>query len=82
MEGNMAPTIQEMENRLNQLYWTDSEAYLRQLEMIKGMGFRVFRNSKGKHKVQADMSKNGWGSFMGALDMFSSDFMQDGRPEQ
>jgi len=59
----MAPNIKDMENRLNTLYWTDSEKYMELLDVIKGMGFKIYRNSKGKHRVQMDMSNAFGGIF-------------------
>ena len=59
----MAPTINEIEARLNRLYWTDNKAYVEHLNMVKGMGYKVFRNSKGTHKVQMDMSSAFGGLF-------------------
>jgi hypothetical protein len=52
----MPPTIEEIQNRLNKLYWTDSVKYMEHLNMIKGMGYKVYRNPKGIHKVEMDMS--------------------------
>ena len=59
----MSPTINDIEERLNKLYWTDSEKYLSYLDMIKGMGYKVLRNSKGNHKVQSDISSMFGGAF-------------------
>ena len=52
----MTPTIEEMENKLNKLYWTNSSEYMKHLNMIKGMGYKVYRNSQGLHKIEMDMS--------------------------
>ena len=52
----MPPTIEDIQNDLNRLYWTDPDRYKERLETIKGVGYKVFRNSAGQHKVQADMS--------------------------
>ena len=59
----VAPNIKDMENRLNTLYWTDSEKYMELLDVIKGMGFKIYRNSNGKHRVQMDMSNAFGGIF-------------------
>ena len=40
------------EERLNKLYWTDAKEYLRTLDDVKNKGYKVLRNSKGKHKIQ------------------------------
>ena len=49
----MPPTIEDIQNRLNLLYRSGegSKEYQEHLEMIKGMGYKVLRNSKGQHKV-------------------------------
>ena len=52
------------------LYWTDSKKYMELLDVIKGMGFKVYRNPKGKHRVQMDMSNAFGGIFK---DFFSVD---------
>ena len=49
---NEEPDIQQIIERLDTLYWTDSTAYMRKLNNLKGSGYKVFRNEKGKHKVQ------------------------------
>ena len=59
----MGPTTSELEENLNRLYWTNSAEYLKRLEVIKGMGYKVYRNSKGNHKVKMDMSSAFGGIF-------------------
>ena len=61
----MPPTITDIENRLSLLYRSgpDSKEYREHLSMIKGMGYKVLRNSKGQHKVQMDMSSAFGGVF-------------------
>jgi hypothetical protein len=44
--------MKEWEEKLNKLYWTDSKEYLRTLDDVKNKGYKVLRNSKGKHKIQ------------------------------
>ena len=63
----MPPTIEDIQNRLNLLYRSGegSKEYQEHLEMIKGMGYKVLRNSKGQHKVQVDMSSAFGGVFDG-----------------
>ena len=61
----MPPALQEMQNDLNKLYWTDSKKYQEHLAMIKGMGYRVFRNPQGLHKIELDMSSTFGGIFNG-----------------
>lgn len=48
------PSIEEIEARLNSLYFRNPKEYKEQVEMFKGMGFKVLRNSSGKHKVQSN----------------------------
>ena len=39
--------------KLNIMYESDDkEAYEKQVETLKNVGYRVFRNSKGYHKVE------------------------------
>ena len=47
----MMPTDEEIVNKLNNLYATDKEEYEKHVETLKGVGYRIFRNSDGKHKV-------------------------------
>ena len=47
-----APTNQEIQNRLDTLFKGDRDKYLEHVETLKGVGYRVFRNSEGKHKVE------------------------------
>lgn len=52
----MVPTIVDIQNKLNSLYFTDRDRYLEHIEMFKGMGYRIFRNPAGNHKIQMDNS--------------------------
>ena len=52
----MPPTIEQIESDLNKLYFTDPDRYMERLNTIKGIGYKVLRNSQGKHRVQMDMS--------------------------
>ena len=54
MKGmEMRPTNQEIINKLDILYNSDNrDQYDKQIEMLKGVGYRIFRNSDGKHKVE------------------------------
>ena len=52
----MPPTIEQIQNDLNRLYFTDPERYMERLDTIKGIGYKVLRNSKGQHRVEMDMS--------------------------
>jgi hypothetical protein len=44
--------MKDWQEKLNKLYWTDSIEYLRMLNDIKSKGYKVLRNSKGKHKIE------------------------------
>lgn len=50
MNGQM-PTNEEIQNDLNQKYLNQPEEYLKRVEVLKGVGYRILRNSKGQHKV-------------------------------
>lgn len=52
--------IQEIVDKLNKLYWTNPQDYMEYLQRIKAAGYKVYRNSKGKHKVEG-----------GFMDMFN-----------
>ena len=45
--------VQEIVEKLDKLYWTDIPGYTEYLQKIKGVGYKVFRNSKGKHKIES-----------------------------
>lgn len=47
----MSPTISEIEDKLNRYYSIDYMLYISYLIGIKKLGYRVFRNSNGIHKV-------------------------------
>ena len=49
-------TTPEIVDRLNQLYWTDIEGYQTFLKKVKDAGYKVLRNSKGKHIVNGGFS--------------------------
>jgi len=57
------PSIEQMEQELNRLYWLDSRRYLERLNMIKGMGYKVLRNARGRHKIETDFSSAFGGIF-------------------
>ena len=46
------PTISDIEKRLDKLYATDLRAYIEDVKTIKGLGYKVFKNGNGKHKVR------------------------------
>ena len=49
----MKPTNQEIINKLDILYDSnDKDQYEKHVETLKGVGYRIFRNSDGKHKVE------------------------------
>lgn len=43
----------EYEEELNKLYWTDPKYYLYRVHKLKDAGYKIYRNSAGKHKVKA-----------------------------
>ena len=45
-----------MEEKLNELYRTDLIKYQEVLERMKILGVRVYRNSKGMHKVKYNIN--------------------------
>lgn len=47
------PNIQEITERLDKLYWTDIQGYFDYLSRVKATGYKVLRNSKGKHRVES-----------------------------
>lgn len=50
------PTLEEMTEKLNYLYFHNAKEYLEHKKMIKQLGYKVYRNSAGKHKVEIDMN--------------------------
>ena len=51
MNGHM-PTNEDIQNDLNQKYLNNPEEYLKRVETLKGVGYRILRNNKGQHKVE------------------------------
>ena len=49
----MPPSMRDMELKLDELYGTAQ--YTEHLDMIKELGYKVLRNSNGKHKLQMNM---------------------------
>ena len=45
-------TLTEIKEELDKLYWTDIKEYSEFLMKTKNAGYKVFRNSKGIHKVE------------------------------
>ena len=48
----MPPTDEEIVAKLNMLYSSDKEQYEEHVETLKGIGYKIYRNSEGKHKVE------------------------------
>lgn len=48
----MNKSIEQMQQNLNLYYKNDLEKYNRELNDIKNIGFRIFRNQNGDHKIQ------------------------------
>ena len=47
-------TTAEIEERLDKLYYANPKLYLQSLDNVKKSGYKVYRNSKGQHKVKMD----------------------------
>lgn len=45
-------------DELNRLYEFDIEKYIKECDDLKRMGYKIYRNSEGKHKVVAPPSKS------------------------
>lgn len=46
------PSTDAMAARLDELYMSyDTEKYAEHLDMVKCLGYKVYRNSDGKHKL-------------------------------
>ena len=50
------PTIEDIQNDLNKRYLNNPEEYLERVEVLKGVGYRILRNSKGQHRVEYNNS--------------------------
>ena len=51
---NGPPSIADMQKKLDELYAAKKNEYYDHLQMVKGLGHRVFRNSAGKHIINID----------------------------
>lgn len=49
--GRLDP--RKYEDELNKLYWTDPKYYMYRVGKLKEAGYKIYRNSAGKHKVKA-----------------------------
>ena len=47
----MTPSDKDIIKKLNTLYKKNPDEYLKHIETLKSVGYRVFRNEKGEHKV-------------------------------
>ena len=65
----MVPTMEEIIEDLNRRYFADPDGYVERVEMFKGMGYKIYRNSAGKHKVQLnnDYLKEAFGGVFGGI---------------
>lgn len=53
LERNLMSNYQKWEAELNALYYlNDNNKYQAKLDEIKYMGFKVYRNSSGLHKIK------------------------------
>jgi len=50
--GLFSGNSKQQEEELNKLYWSDPQKYLQKIDRMKSLGYRILRNSKGKHKVE------------------------------
>lgn len=50
-------TLEEIKQELDRLYFLDPKHYLYRLQKYKEAGYRILRNSAGKHKVNATMEQ-------------------------
>lgn len=64
------PDIKTIEEDLNRRYFQDPKEYLERVEILKGVGYKIFRNSKGQHKVEYNneyfkemFGEDGWRNF-------------------
>lgn len=46
------PDIKTIEEDLNRRYIQDQKEYAKRVETLKGVGYKIFRNSKGQHRVE------------------------------
>ena len=49
-----SPSIKDAEMKLDVLYATDLKQYIEHCKTIKELGYKVFRNGNGKHKLVFD----------------------------
>lgn len=61
--SGMDMTTIEIKEKLDKLYWSDIQGYLTYLNNVKNAGYRVYRNSKGIHKVEVNMDQAFGGIF-------------------
>ena len=59
------PTDEEIVYTLNKLWQTDQIRYEEHVETLKGIGYRVFRNSKGDYKI--DFNSNYFNEVFGGV---------------
>lgn len=57
----------EIADRLDKLYWTDTQGYIEYLNRIKSNGYKIFRNDKGVHKVKSIFEDIFGGIFNGSF---------------
>lgn len=53
--GLLGLNSEKYEKELDMLYWTDPEYYIYRVKKLKDDGYKIFRNSAGKHKVKGGM---------------------------
>lgn len=51
----MIQDTEKIVTQLDRLYWSDSHQYNQYCNNLKSYGYRIFRNSEGKHIVKNDV---------------------------
>ena len=46
------PSTEEIKEDFEKKYFSNPEEYLKRVETLKGVGYKILRNSKGQHKVE------------------------------
>ena len=45
------PSTEDIKEDLDKKYFSNPKEYLKRVETLKGVGYKILRNSKGQHKV-------------------------------
>lgn len=60
------PDTEKIIEDLNYLYFHDIRAYKEKVETLKGMNFKIYRNTAGEHKVKSNIM-NAFGGIFGDI---------------